>query len=138
VRPLSAQLESQARQEAKAASCRYLLFTKVSHDRKSRSKLSQALAGAVYQGAWSAAGQAGGGAASVAAHAAAGAATATATELAISTRDKDQMTLAYRLEAADGTVIIDKSDKRKAESDGEDLLTPMSRQASEAIAAAVQ
>jgi hypothetical protein len=138
VRPLSAQLESQARQEAKAAGCRYLLFTKVSHHRKQRSALNQALAGAVQQGAWSAVGQAGGGAAAIAANAAAGAASATAAELANSTQNKDQMTLGYRLEAADGTVVIDKSGKRKAESDGEDLLTPLARQASEAVAAAVQ
>jgi len=85
-----------------------------------------------------AAGQAGGGTAAIAAYAAAGAASATAAELASSTQDKDQMTLAYRLEAADGTVVIDKSGKRKAEADGEDLLTPLARQASEAVAAAVQ
>jgi hypothetical protein len=137
VRPLSARLESQVRQEAKAANCRNLLFTKVSHLRKQRSKLSQALAGAMHQGAWSAAGQAGGGAAAIAAYAAAGAASATAAELASSTQNKDQMTLAYRLEAADGAFVIDKSGKRKAEADGEDLLTPLARQASEAVAAAV-
>lgn len=138
VRPLSARLESQVRQEAKAANCRYLLFTKVSHLRKQRSALNQALAGAVHQGAWSAVGQAGGGDAAIAANAAAGAASATAAELASSTQNKDQMTLAYRLEAADGRVVIDKTGKRKAESDGEDLLTPLARQASEAVAAAVQ
>jgi len=138
VRPLSAPLESQVRQEAKAADCRYLLFTKVSHLRKQKNKLNPALAGAMHQGAWMAAGQAGGGTAAIAAYAAAGAASATAAELASSTQDKDQMTLAYRLEAADGTVVIDKSGKRKAEADGEDLLTPLARQASEAVAAAVQ
>jgi hypothetical protein len=34
-------------------------------------------------------------------------------------------------------VLIEKTDKRKAKSDGEDLLTPMVQQAAEAIAAAV-
>jgi hypothetical protein len=51
--------------------------------------------------------------------------------------NKDEITLKYRLEKADGTVLLEKEDKRKAKSDGEDLLTPMVQQASEAIATTV-
>ena len=47
------------------------------------------------------------------------------------------MSLASRLETADRKVLVDKSGKRKASSDGEDLLTPLAQQAAEAVAAAV-
>jgi len=46
------------------------------------------------------------------------------------------MTLGYRLETADGKVLVEKKEKRKATSDGEDLLTPMVARAAEAIVAA--
>jgi len=51
--------------------------------------------------------------------------------------NKDELTLRYRLESPDGTVLVEKEDKRKAKSDGEDLLTPMGAQAAETIVAAV-
>jgi hypothetical protein len=47
------------------------------------------------------------------------------------------MTLAYRLETADRKVLAEKSGKRKASSDGEDLVTPLAQQTAEAVAAAV-
>jgi hypothetical protein len=139
VLPLSARLEPQARQEAKAANCRYLLFTEIKHQRKQgKSILSRAAGGAVQHGAWRVVGEAGSGVGRVAADAAAGAAGAAVSEMAYSTRAKDEMSLKYRLEAADGKILVDKSGKRKAESDGEDLLTPLAQQAAEAVAAAVQ
>ena len=66
----------------------------------------------------------GGAVGSVAASAAAGAASAAVTDWAHTVKTKDELSLAYRLEAADGTVLVEQKGKRKAESDGEDLLTP--------------
>jgi len=138
VTPLSARLESQAREEAKLAGCRHVLFTDVRQQRKQGSGLLGQVAGsAVYQGAWHAAGAAGSGVGSIAANAAAGAAAVTAAQLASSTKAKDEMSLAYRLETGDGKVLAKKSFKRKASSDGEDLLTPLAGNAAEAVAAAV-
>jgi hypothetical protein len=73
----------------------------------------------------------------VAASAAAGAASAAAWDFATAVRTKDELTLTYRLEGADGAKLVEKTEKRKAESDGEDLLTPLVERAAEAIAAAV-
>ena len=56
---------------------------------------------------------------------------------AASVHDKDEITLGYRLESGDGHVLVEKTDQRKAKSDGEDLLTPLVQQAAEAIAGAV-
>ncbi|HVL17262.1 MAG TPA: hypothetical protein VM387_04675, partial [Gemmatimonadales bacterium] len=66
-----------------------------------------------------------------------GAAGQAAYNYATAVHNKDELTLEYRLESSDGTVMVEKEDKRKAKSDGEDLLTPMVQQASEAIAGAV-
>jgi outer membrane lipoprotein SlyB len=138
VSPLKARLESQAREEAKAAKCPYMLLTSIEHERKGGSGFLGRVAGsAVQQSAWtvgSAVGSAGG---RVVAGAAAGAAGAVASDYAYSTQKHDQLTLTTRLESADGRVLVDKSDKRKADSDGEDLLTPIVQKHAEAIAAAV-
>jgi hypothetical protein len=136
---LSAKLEAQVREEAANASCRFILFTTAKHQRKQGGGfLKKAAGGAVQQGAWSASGRIGGaGAGRIATDAVAGAAGATAFDLAYNTRSKDEMTLAYRLEAADRRVLAEKSSKRKAASDGEDLVTPLAQQAAEAVAAAV-
>lgn len=138
VAPLSARLESQAREEAKLAGCRHVLFTEVKQQRKQGGSFLEQVAGiAVQQGAWQVAGAAGSGVGSIAANAAAGAAAATASQLASSTKAKDEMSLAYRLETGDGKVVAKKSIKRKASSDGEDLLTPLARSAAEAVVAEV-
>jgi hypothetical protein len=137
VRPLNARLQSQVREEAKASGCRYLLLPTVKHQRKSSGGglLGRMAGGAVEQGAWRAGAAAGGTVGGVAAGAAAGAAGAAANNYAYSVRTKDELALSYRLESADGRVLLDKSEKRKAKSDGEDLLTPLVQHASEAVAA---
>jgi hypothetical protein len=139
VAPLSARLESQARQEAKEAACPYLLVNTVKHVRKTGGGglLGRMAGGAVQQGAWSAGATAGSTLGGIAAGAAANAAGAAVNDYAIAVRTKDELTLTYRLESAAGAVIIEKVEKRKAESDGEDLLTPVVEHAAEAIAAAV-
>jgi hypothetical protein len=136
--PLNARLESQVREEAKAAGCPYLLLTSVKHIRKSGDGLLGRMAGsAAQQAAWSVGSAAGSAGGRIVAGAAAGAAGAAAYNYASTTKSKDELTLTFRLESATGEVLAEKTDKRKAQSDGEDLVTPMVEKAANAIAAAV-
>ena len=138
VTPLSARLESQVRLEAKQAGCTHLLLTSIKHQRKTGGGLLGRVAGsAAEQGAWSVAGGAGSAAGRVAATAAAGAARTATWDYAHNFRTKDELTLAWRLEGPDGAERKKGKEKKKAASDGEDLLTPLVQTASEAIAAAV-
>jgi hypothetical protein len=57
-------------------------------------------------------------------------------DYAYGSRSKDELTLKYRLESGSGAVLAEKSEKRKAKSDGEDLLTPVVQRAAEVVAAA--
>lgn len=138
IAPLAARLPSQAREEAKLSSCPYVLFTGLKHERKQGSSMLGRMAGsAVEATAWELRGAAPAGAARVAANAAANAAATAARSVATNVKSKDEITLDYRLEAGDGTIVVKSAGKAKAESDGQDLLTPLVERASEAIAAAV-
>ncbi len=141
VTPLQARLVSQAREEAKLAGCAFVLFPTVKHVRKTGGGgiLGKVVAGGVQYGASSAAGSASSNTGRIAASAAAGAAAGVATavtDYSAGSRVRDELTLKYRLESADGKVLIEESDKRKAKSDGEDLLTPLVQPAAEAVAQA--
>jgi hypothetical protein len=58
--------------------------------------------------------------------------------VASTTRAHDEMTINYSVATTDGkSVLSRKSDHAKANSDGEDLITPLVQRAAEAIAAAV-
>jgi hypothetical protein len=92
---------------------------------------------AVQSGAWSAASGASSVVGRAAASAVAGAAGEAASNFASSVKVSDEIELSYRLESADRKVLVKKSEKRKAESDGEDLLTPLVEHAAERIANAV-
>jgi len=137
--PLEARLASQSREEAKLAGCPFLLLSTIRHERKTSGGglLGKVASGAVQQGAWSVTGSASSAVGRAVAGAAAGAATSAANDYASSSKVKDEITLSYRLESANGAELLDKSEKRKAKSDGEDLLTPLTQQAAEAIAAVV-
>lgn len=139
VAPLTSRLESQAREEARAAGCPYLLLTSVKHVRKTGGGglLGRMAGSAVQQGAWTAGASAGSTVGRIAAGAAAGAAGQAAYDYAGSIKTKDELTLATRLEAGDGKVLVERTGKRKAHSDGEDLLTPLVQEAAEQVAAAV-
>jgi hypothetical protein len=139
VQPLSARLQSQVRQEAKLAGCRFLLLSSVKHERNTGGGggiLGKVASGAVNQGAWAVSGSAGSTVGRVVAGAAAGAASSAAYDYASSSRSKDELTLTYRLESGAGALLVEKSEKRKAKSDGEDLLTPLVQRAAETIAEA--
>jgi hypothetical protein len=138
VTPLKARLESQVRQEAKLADCAYLLLTTIEHSRKTGGGLLSRVAGsAAEHGAWSVAGEAGSTAGRVAANAAVGAARTATWDYAHNFRTKDELTLEWRLEGPNGEELKKGKEKKKAKSDGEDLLTPLVQSASEAVAAAV-
>ena len=134
---LKARLQSQAREEAKQANCPYVLLTTMKQQRKTdRGLLRRATSGAIEAGASSVIGSARSTEARIAAGAAAQAAAA-AREVSYSVKTKDELELTYRLESARGVVLLDKTEKRTAKSDGEDVLTPLVERASEAIAAQV-
>jgi hypothetical protein len=138
VKPLTSRLTSQVREEAKSAGCPYLLLTTFKHERKGgHSVLGQAASGAVQEGAWTVMTSTRSTPTKIAAGAAVSAAGATR-EVVSSFRAKDELTLGWRLEAPDGKVLVDKSEKRKASSDGEDLLTPLVEHASESIVTAIK
>jgi hypothetical protein len=138
VQPLNSRLTSQVRTEAHQANCRYLLLTTVKQQHKSGSHILGRAAGeAVQAGAWRAASSVGSTAGGVAASAVSGAASGAVWDMASGVKAKDELSLTWRLEGADGGVMSEKTEKRKAGSDGEDLLTPLAQHAAEAVAAAV-
>ena len=62
----------------------------------------------------------------------------TAQDFAANIRASDDMQLEVKLHAVNSDrLMIDKSTKRKAKSDGEDLLTPLAESAAEAVGAAI-
>jgi hypothetical protein len=139
VAPLSSRLESQARQEAKAANCPYLLITtlKQEHTGGGSGLLGRVASGAVQQGVSSADVGSNSAAGRVATGAATGAASGAANNYGSSTQAKDEMTLTTHLESADGKVLVDMTGKRKADSNGEDMLTPLVEKAATAVANAI-
>jgi len=139
VTPLSARLEGQAREEAKSGNCPFLLFTSVKHTRKSGGLLGRAAAGAVQSGVYAGGSTSSSAAARIATTVVGGAASAAAAGYAYASivKTQDELTLTSRLESGDGKVLLQQTDKRKATSDGEDLVTPVVQHAAEAIADAV-
>jgi hypothetical protein len=140
VQPLASRLPSQARAEARLSDCGFLLLTTVKHERKTGGGgiLGKLATGAVQEGTAAVSVSAGGSAVGrVAAGAAADAANGTVGEYATSSRQKDELVLSYRLESTGGRALLEDSEKRKAKTDGEDLLTPLAQRAAEAIADAV-
>ncbi len=138
VAPLGARLVSLARDEAKQSNCPLVLFTTLKHERKERHGfLTRAAASVVETGASTVVGSMAS-AGSQAAMSATISAAAAVRDLATSVRIKDEMTLSYRLENAAGGVLVDKTENRKAKSDGEDLLTPLVERAAEVVVVATK
>ncbi len=133
--PLQARLASQVKEEAKQAGCPFLLVTtvKLVAKRKGGSMLGQVMAGAAWQGATEAGIASGSTAGRIVGSAAATGFQQATYNYAVTIRTRDELTLGWRLEWADGTVLVENKDKRNAKSDGEDLLTPMAQAAAEKI-----
>jgi hypothetical protein len=135
VTPLNSRLASQAKEEARQGHCRYVLFVTLTHKKKTGSGLFARAAGeAASTAVWHIPG--GGSAGSAAARSAATSVASTALRgVSSNVSAKDEMMLEYRLETADRTApLLAKSEKAKAKSDGEDLLTPLAERAATAIA----
>ena len=130
--PLSARLAIQAREEAKQVGCQFVLYATVRHQRKAGSGFMGRIAGSMAQSA--ATQVSGGGLGASAVRAAATAAADAAGSLAANTRERDEMSLTYRLEDATGKTVLEHTGRRKASADGEDLLTPLVEPAAEAVA----
>ena len=138
VTALTARLASQAREEAKQAGCPYVLYAALKHERKQGNNMFGRVASSVVEASASELrGSASSAAGRVAANAAASTAAAAARSFAGNVKSKDEVTLDYRLETGDGTIVVKNAGKAKAAADGQDLLTPLIEHASEAVAAAV-
>jgi hypothetical protein len=141
VAPLSSRLPAQARQEAKADNCPYVLFTTLKQVHKTSgggsSLISRMAGSAVQQGSYAVGGVTSSAGGQVAVNAAGGAAGAAATNYGSQTKPDDELTLSTQLESGDGKVLVNMTDKRKAQSVGEDLLTPLVEKAATAVANAV-
>lgn len=135
--PLESRLRVQAVEEAKQKNCSY--FIHVSLSRKPGGDgggLGAALGRAAGTAAWYVPGAAGAG------RVVRGVSVATAQvvgELASTTRAKDELKIEWSLTATDqqGRIPSPRSEKLKARSHGEDLLTPLVQRASEAVAETV-
>ena len=134
---LEARLSSQAIEEARQKQCAYVLLTTIARKRDGGSgwgrALGQAAGSAAYYGI-----PYGGGAAAAAARGAAVAGAHAVSTMASTTRAKDEVTLEYRIGTADAVLrTAPKTEKAKARSDGEDLLTPLVEKAAGSVAAVV-
>jgi hypothetical protein len=134
--PLDARLASQAPEEARQKGCAHVLLVTVTKKRHGGGgTLGRVLGHAGSTVAWQLpAGRVG---TAVTRGVALAGAQAVA-DLASTTRAKDEMKLEYRVTSADGGALLQsQTDKLKASVDGEDLLTPLVRRASESIVAAL-
>lgn len=128
---LEARLPALAGEEAKQKECGNILEATVVRKHKNGT-LGKVLGNAGSVAAWTA--PYGSGAAAAAARTAAIAGAQAASTLASDTRAKDEMRIQYKVTTPDGAVRLGPiDDKMKADSDGEDLLTPLVRRASEAV-----
>jgi hypothetical protein len=137
---LQAPLLSQAREEAKQAGCPFILVTTLKLVTKSSGggMLGRVAAGVARQGVAEAGIPTSTAAGRIVGSAASGAVQQATQDFAGSVRNRDEVTLGWRLEAADGTVLVDKKEKRAAKADGEDLITPLVQVASEQVVEAAK
>ena len=136
--PLQARLEAQVREEAKLAGCQFLLLTTIKHEQKQQGPgvLGRVAAGVVQQGASEVVRGSGSTTGRIVGNAARGAASQAASNYASNVRNKDVITLGFKLEGSDGKVLVEGKDKRTSKADGEDLLGPLVESAAERIFAA--
>jgi hypothetical protein len=133
--PLEARLAAHGLEEARMKECGRVLIVTLTRKSSSGggSRLGRIVGQAGSTAAWHLPGV---GAGAAAARSAAAASSRAVEELASGTRAKDEMRVEWKLVAADsGRQAGSGSDKAKAESDGEDLLTPLVHKMAEAIVA---
>ena len=134
---LNARLPSQAMEEARQSQCDYVLYASMTQKKGGGSGMfSRAIGNVVGAAAGhipvNTAGEA-------AARGAVITGVYTTANIASNTKAKDEITLEYKLEPVNGArPALSKTDKAKATSDGEDVLTPLIERAAEAIVAATK
>lgn len=134
---LNARQTDQAIEEARQKSCDYVLFSSLTQ------KKGGGMFGKIASGVAGAAGSAipyGDSAGEAAARAAATTAIHTTATIAGSVKAKDEVTLEYKLLLIDSTAapLVDRKEKAKAKSDGEDVVTPMVEQAANSVVRAIK
>ncbi len=129
---LEGQTPSAIEAEAKSYECDFVIYGEIAH-KKGGSGFGSMLGKVVAPAAGSAAAGATGTAAGVAASQAVSAAMISASNIAANIKAKDEITFGLRLVRADGSVAAAKQFKRKAKSNGEDLVTPIVDDASAAV-----
>lgn len=133
---LESRLATQAVEEARQKDCGNVLVTSIERKRNDGSGWGRALGRAAGTAAWYGVPY-GGTAATAAARGAAVAGAHAISTMAESTKAKDEVTLEYRIGTLEAALrATPRTEKAKAKSDGEDLLTPLVEKAAEAIAAA--
>ncbi|HSQ29742.1 MAG TPA: hypothetical protein VLN49_07830 [Gemmatimonadaceae bacterium] len=135
--PLTARLQSQVREEARQASCKFVLFVTARQERQKRGGTLGQIAGHAAQEAVVNAGFEASTVRNRVTSVAANVAARAAMDLAATTRMHDEMELSYRLESETGAVLKEGKTKRRAKADGEDLLTPVVERSAEEIATVV-
>jgi hypothetical protein len=132
---LNARLPSQAMEEARQSECDYVLYASMTQKKGGGGGMFSRAIGNVVGGAAghipvSTPGEA-------AARGAVITGVYTTANIASNIKAKDEITLEYKLEAVGGAQpALSKTEKAKAKSDGEDVLTPLIERAAEAIVAA--
>ncbi len=133
--PLEARLLSQAVEEARQKGCDNILTATLTRKRSGGGALGRALGQAAGTAAWYVPGTTS--ASGVMARGAVIAGAQAVSTVASSTRAKDEMRLDYRFSTLDAAATARPVTlKAKAQSDGEDILTPLAEKAAEAIASA--
>ena len=133
---LEARLPAQAAEEAKQKSCAHLLTATLVRKRGGGGfGLGKVLGRTGSAVAWQ---LPGGGVGGAVVRGVAAAGSQALTDLASTTKARDEMRLEYRFAPhGGGKPILEKEEKLKASSDGEDLVTPMVQKAAESIAAVI-
>lgn len=130
---LDTRLIAHALEEARQKSCGHVLTMKLNRKRGGGSLFGRFLGQAGSTAAWSIPG---GSVASAVARGVTAAAAQAVSEVALSTKVKDEMRLAFTLTSHDGNSTLGpERETAKAKTDGEDLLTPLAQRAAEAIVA---
>jgi hypothetical protein len=135
--PLDARVTVQAREEARIKNCEFLLVVKVTQKRGGAGGGSRFLGRVAAEAAGAAINHSGASGAGAAAARSAGSSTASrvAGAMASGTQAKDELEIEYRFGAGSmATKEVVQSAKAKAQSDGEDLLTPLVHKIAEQVA----
>ncbi len=131
---LEAKLPSLAAEEAKQKGCQPLLISSVHRKSRGGHGFMKALSQAAGAASWNL--PYGSSPASNVARAGTAAGLQTVASIAQATKAKDEISFKYQLQSADGQVQFGpRTDRRTANTDGEDLLTPVVAHAAEAIVA---